>query len=139
MVVVLQNALILCIVMSRDISPMISHAQYKCFVTFINDFSRYTWVYFLRSKSEVMSVFQTFVTFIENIKILSVILVGNTCPTSFMISYTIKALCLNALVFIPYNKMVWPNIRTDIYWMLFTLYYLSLLLLLNSGLRHYLP
>jgi transposase InsO family protein len=70
MVVVLQNASILCIVMFGGISPMISHAQYKYFVTFIDDFSRYTWVYFLRSKSEVMSVLQTFVTFIGNIKIL---------------------------------------------------------------------
>jgi len=49
---------------------MISHTQYKYFVTFIDDFSRYTWVYFVWSKSEVMSVLQTFVTFIENIKIL---------------------------------------------------------------------
>jgi hypothetical protein len=27
---------------------VISHARYKYFVTFIGDFSRYTWVYFLR-------------------------------------------------------------------------------------------
>jgi hypothetical protein len=30
------------------ISPVIFHARYKYFVTFIDDFSRYTWVYFLR-------------------------------------------------------------------------------------------
>jgi hypothetical protein len=47
------------------ISPVISHARYKYFVTFIDDFSRYTWVYFLRSKSEVLSVFQTFVAYVE--------------------------------------------------------------------------
>jgi hypothetical protein len=35
------------------ISLVISHARYKYFVTFIDDFSRYTWVYFLQSKSEV--------------------------------------------------------------------------------------
>jgi transposase InsO family protein len=35
------------------------------FVTFINDFSRYTWVYFVRSKSEVLFVFQTFVAYVE--------------------------------------------------------------------------
>jgi hypothetical protein len=29
------------------ISLVISHARYKYFVTFINDFNRYTWVYFL--------------------------------------------------------------------------------------------
>ena len=47
------------------ISLVISHARYKYFVTFIDDFSRYTWVYFLRSKSEVLSVFQTFVAYVE--------------------------------------------------------------------------
>jgi hypothetical protein len=48
------------------ISPVISHARYKYFVTFIYDFSWYTWVYFLRVKSEVLYVFQTFVAYIEN-------------------------------------------------------------------------
>ena len=47
------------------ISLVISHARYKYFVTFIDDFSRYTWVYFLRSKFEVLSVFQTFVAYVE--------------------------------------------------------------------------
>ena len=47
------------------ISPVISHAQYKYFVTFINDFKRYTWVYFLWSKSEVLSIFQTFVAYVK--------------------------------------------------------------------------
>lgn len=29
------------------ITPVISHANYKYFVTFIDDYSRYTWIYFL--------------------------------------------------------------------------------------------
>jgi hypothetical protein len=48
------------------ITPVISHARYKYFVTFIDDFSQYTWAYFLRAKSEVLSIFQTFVPYIEN-------------------------------------------------------------------------
>ncbi|KAJ6978380.1 hypothetical protein NC653_026695 [Populus alba x Populus x berolinensis] len=47
------------------ISPVISHAQYKYFVTFIDDFSRFTWIYFLRSKADVFSTFQAFVVFVE--------------------------------------------------------------------------
>lgn len=47
------------------ISPVISYARYKYFVTFIDDFSWYSWVYFLRSKSEDFSIFQTFVAYIE--------------------------------------------------------------------------
>jgi hypothetical protein len=47
------------------ISLVISHARYKYFVRFIDDFNRYTWVYFLWSKSEVLSVFQTFVAYVK--------------------------------------------------------------------------
>jgi len=34
-------------------------------VTFIDDYNRFTWVYFLRSKSEVSSVFKLFFAYIE--------------------------------------------------------------------------
>jgi hypothetical protein len=34
-------------------------------VTFIDDYSRFTWVYFLRSKADVFSIFQTFVANVE--------------------------------------------------------------------------
>ena len=47
------------------ITPVISHAKYKYFVTFIDNYSKYTWIYFLRSKSEVFSVFQKFVAYVE--------------------------------------------------------------------------
>lgn len=38
-------------------SPVLSHAQYRYFVTFIDDYSRFTWVYFLHSKANVFSSF----------------------------------------------------------------------------------
>nr|KYP68295.1 Retrovirus-related Pol polyprotein from transposon TNT 1-94 [Cajanus cajan] len=47
------------------ISPVVSHACYKYFVTFIDDYSRFTWIYFLRSKVEVFSVFQRFFALLE--------------------------------------------------------------------------
>ena len=47
------------------ITLVISHAKYKYFVTFIDDYNKYTWIYFLRSKSEVFSVFQKFVAYVE--------------------------------------------------------------------------
>jgi transposase InsO family protein len=47
------------------IAPVISHEHYKYFVTFIDDFTRFTWVYFLLSKSEVFSVFKVFLTLVE--------------------------------------------------------------------------
>ncbi|RVW84805.1 Retrovirus-related Pol polyprotein from transposon RE1 [Vitis vinifera] len=50
---------------SDGIAPIVSHAHYKYFVTFIDDFSRFTWVYFLRAKVEVFSVFKRFLALIE--------------------------------------------------------------------------
>ncbi|CAJ2672130.1 unnamed protein product [Trifolium pratense] len=46
-------------------SPVVSHARYKYFVTFIDDYSRFTWIYFLRAKSEVFSMFKKFLTYVE--------------------------------------------------------------------------
>ena len=47
------------------IVPIVSHAHYKYFVTFIDDFSRFTWVYFLWAKAEVFSIFKQFLALIE--------------------------------------------------------------------------
>jgi len=47
------------------ISPIVSHVDYKYFVIFIDDYSQFTWLYFLRSKAEVFSVFQRFVSFLK--------------------------------------------------------------------------
>ncbi|RVW77694.1 Retrovirus-related Pol polyprotein from transposon RE1 [Vitis vinifera] len=61
--------------LGKGIAPIVSHAHYKYFVTFIDDFSRFTWVYFLWAKAEVFSVFKQFLALIEtqfsaNIKVL---------------------------------------------------------------------
>jgi transposase InsO family protein len=37
----------------------------RYFVTFIDEFSRYTWIYFVRHKSDVKMVFQTFYNLVE--------------------------------------------------------------------------
>jgi transposase InsO family protein len=47
------------------VAPVVSHAHYKYFVTFIDDFSCFTWVYFLRAKGEVFSVFKCFLALLE--------------------------------------------------------------------------
>ena len=36
---------------------VVSHVHYKYFITFIDNFSLFIWVYFLRTKGEVFSVF----------------------------------------------------------------------------------
>lgn len=47
-------------------SPVSSHEKFKYYVTFIDDYSRFTWVYFLRSKSEVFRTFTDFLAYVEN-------------------------------------------------------------------------
>ena len=46
-------------------SPITSHGQHRYFVTFIDDYSRFTWIYFLRSKADVFSALQRFVALVE--------------------------------------------------------------------------
>ena len=45
--------------------PVVFFSGYKYFLTFIDDFSRRTWVYFLKLKSEVFNMFLAFKAFVE--------------------------------------------------------------------------
>jgi Integrase core domain/GAG-pre-integrase domain len=47
-------------------APTTSYNDFRYFVLFIDDFSRATWLYLLKSKSEVFQYFQEFVTLVEN-------------------------------------------------------------------------
>ena len=47
------------------IAPTLSRAGFKYYVTFIDDHSRYTWIYFMRLKFEVFSIFQKFYNMVQ--------------------------------------------------------------------------
>ncbi|RDX74123.1 hypothetical protein CR513_46162, partial [Mucuna pruriens] len=47
------------------VAPIISHANYKYFITSIDDYSCLTWVYFLHSKGEVFSTFKFFYAYVQ--------------------------------------------------------------------------
>ena len=47
------------------ITPVISHANYKYFITFINDYTHFTWAYFLCSKDEAFSVLKNFHVYVR--------------------------------------------------------------------------
>jgi len=47
-------------------APIDSYNGYKYFVIFIDDFSKVTWLYLMKNKSEVLSHFQEFSNFVEN-------------------------------------------------------------------------
>jgi Integrase core domain len=48
------------------LAPIDSYNHFKYFITFIDNFSRTTWVYLLKAKNEVFSYFQEFYKFVEN-------------------------------------------------------------------------
>ena len=43
-----------------------SFSGYEYYVSFIDDFSRKTWIYFMKNKAEVFSKFKEFKALIEN-------------------------------------------------------------------------
>ena len=47
--------------------PSTSLSGYEYYVTFIDDYSRKTWIYFLNNKSEVFRKFKEFKALIENL------------------------------------------------------------------------
>lgn len=48
------------------LAPNSSYNGFKYFVTFIDDFSKNTWLYLMKNKNEVLSNFQNFANFVEN-------------------------------------------------------------------------
>jgi len=91
------------------IALVISHAQYKYFITFIDDYSRFTLVYFLRSKAEAFTTFKFFHAFVQTqfsskIKILCSDNGGNTHLIYFKNSCRKMAYYLKGHVFQLPNK-----------------------------------
>nr|CAN67587.1 hypothetical protein VITISV_036279 [Vitis vinifera] len=78
-------------------SSVSSHEKFKYYVTFIDDHSRFTWVYFLRSKSEVFRTFTEFLVYVDNqfstsIKTLHTDSGGEHLSTKFQAFLASKAL-----------------------------------------------
>ncbi|KAJ4790150.1 polyprotein [Rhynchospora pubera] len=48
-------------------SPVLSHNGFKYYIVFIDDFSKFSWVYFMQSKSEVPQIFTKFKLQVENL------------------------------------------------------------------------
>ncbi|RVX11444.1 Retrovirus-related Pol polyprotein from transposon RE1 [Vitis vinifera] len=77
--------------------PVSSHEKFKYYVTFIDDHSRFTWVYFLRSKSEVFHTFTKFLAYVDNqfstsIKTLRINFGGEYLSTEFQVFLASKGI-----------------------------------------------
>jgi transposase InsO family protein len=97
-----------------------SISGHRWFVTFIDCFSRYIWLYLLKNKSDVFSVFKDLFALIRNqfgmtIKILRSHNGRNILTTSLAISLHQMALNTRQHVLTPLNRMVLQNVKTAIY------------------------
>jgi hypothetical protein len=104
------------------VSPVLSHAKYKYFVTFIDDFSRFTWVYFLHSKAEVFAMFKKFLLMLKTnstppLRSCAPTLVGSIFLIVFRNICNKKVSCRNVHVPIRLSKMALQNAKIDIYLM----------------------
>ena len=46
--------------------PIMSHTEFKYFVTFVDNFSRVTWLYLMKNRSKFFSHFSAFCAAIQN-------------------------------------------------------------------------
>lgn len=51
----------------RSLALVVSIEKYRYYILFKDDFSRFTWVYFLKLKSKLKTVFLQFKTLVENL------------------------------------------------------------------------
>src|ERR1044071_9771692 len=84
----------------------------------VDDFSRYTWVFFLDDKSKVVEIFKTFAKRAQteyelSLKHIRVIMVQNSktlISKNFLMN---MALLMNSRLLIHRNKMVWSRERIE--------------------------
>ena len=97
------------------IAPTLSRLGYKYYVTFIDDHCRYTWIYFLKFKSKVFSMFQKFCNMVstqfqKSIKVLRSDSRGEYTSTEFQNFLAEKGIIHKKnLVPTHHNKMEWQN------------------------------
>ncbi|MCO5568819.1 hypothetical protein L7F22_022520 [Adiantum nelumboides] len=96
-------------------TPSVENSLY--FVTFIDDFSRFCWMYPLKAKSDVFAIFQHYVSMVENetgckVRTLRTDRGGEYMSGVFKDFLERKALNTNALCHTQHNRMVLQKGRT---------------------------
>lgn len=88
------------------------------FLVFIDDFSNFTWLFPIKHKSEVYSIFLKFQRVVENnlsnqLNLYNLIEVGNNRICSNILSPVVFSIIY--LVLIPMSKMAWQNENSNVY------------------------
>ena len=119
-------------------SPISTPGGSRYFVIFVDDFSRYTWIYLFKNRSELYQIYHDFTKMIEtrflNIsKFSDLIMPKNIKPMNLHLFYINLVLFLIPLVQALLSKMAGLSANFVIFLMLFMLLLLSLPLLLSFG------
>jgi len=102
-------------------SSMFSHDGYKYYVSFIDDFLRFTWIYPMKHKFELYHLFTKFWVLVENLFNCKIKMFqsdgGWEFDNSFMLTFSkpMASIFVN-LILILNNRMGLLNANIDIYW-----------------------
>jgi len=101
---------------------------FRYFVTFIDDYSRCTWLFLMKNRSELFSIFESFVLKLKhNFPPLFVYCVVIMLVNIFLLplphSCLLRGFYINLLVPIPHNKMELLNVKIGILLKLLGLYF----------------
>jgi len=123
-------------------SPVQSMSGYKYYALFVDDFSRFSWIYPLHAKSDTFSAFVQFKALVENqfsttIKQLQTDGGGEYNSHQVLLTSTYMALYIEKVVHIPLPKMALPKGNYDIFWKQDSPSLLMLTYLTNIGLPRF--
>jgi hypothetical protein len=112
------------------VSPIVSHCGCQYYVIFIDDYSRFTWMYPIFNKSEVFSCFVKFKTLVKNLfsclsNNFSLTMEANMYPNNLFLFLTPMVFYITSRVLIPLSTMVLPRENIDTLWTLGCLFLLN--------------
>ena len=96
-----------------------SKKGFPYFVTFIDDHSRCAWLYLMKDRSELQSLFTSFCNeistqFGHTIRVLRSDNAKEYCSHAFQAFLSSRGIVHSSFVFILHNKMRWLNVKTVI-------------------------
>jgi hypothetical protein len=95
--------------------PIVGGSRY--FVIFVDDFSRYTWIYLMKNRSEVLTIYRDFAKMIQTqyskaIKVFALTMHENIDKLIFLLFLNTMELFFIPRVLAPHNKMDELNVNS---------------------------